>query len=174
MSIPDKDDKALLAVLEAMADVNANSQLEKLLGELHAECRAYRDTEFRALSGFLTIIGFVLGANVLILSNALGLPKPLVLAATVLSVVFCVVLAWLVLRRFAHDHLIYQDLFRRIGLIRQHWHVREFFPSRAQHATDPVTEGKGTGMAQNAALVCLTTAFVVLIILVGLVTFLWD
>jgi hypothetical protein len=167
-NLPDADktreDLVALLVEKSLKD----SQIEKLLGELHSECRAFRDTEFKVVAGFLTTLGFVFAACALLLSRVCDVGANLVTVVSSLALGFCTLLAVLVVRRIRHDHLIYEDLFRRIGAIREYWKIRDFFPARAAGTHKSIIPGSGTGWFQNVLLIVVSVVFVATFIGVGM------
>ena len=165
MLTEDQELAELIQKLEALnPKQDSDSRIEKILGELHAECRAFRDTEFKVMSGYLSILGFIFAANTVLISRSSELCATNFHSILGASSVFICILAYLVINRLHHDHLIYDQLFMRIRAIRRFWNFRGFFPTSQKGNESPILAGKGSGWKQNRNLVLVTAVFVNLVI----------
>lgn len=151
-------------------DISPSEELKKAIEnnahalhrELHADMRILRDTELKLVPFFFQITAFVFAANVFILAQPTAIVrKSLALAIGLLSVVFTVVVAWLLSTRIGRHHRTYRQLGDRVTYIQKVWGVHDFFDS------DPPF-GHGDGSRRNQHLIWCCALFVVLVIIVGL------
>jgi len=162
---PDTDEDKLVAILES-AD---RDRLPDVFKELHSECRALRDTELKLVPAFIAAMALIAAANILLISRANDLKPPFIIAVSGVSIAFCLLLFFLFWWRFEHDHVIYDDLFRRIRIIRKQWGFTGFFPNRQYGHSELVAAGLGSGYKQNQRVLLVTTIAVVSLILCGVV-----
>lgn len=162
---PDTDEAHLQAILDAVDP----ARLPDVFKELHAECRALRDTELKLVPAFIAVMALIAAANMLLVSRFGDMGHAFIFAFSGLSIVFCSLLCFLFWWRFQHDHIIYADLFCRIRLIRKKWGFTGFFPNRQYGHSQLVTAGLGSGYQQNQRVLLVTTIAVVSMICCGVV-----